>query len=226
MVFGRFQGDKRLAVQRADLAESITLLADLERRLGDVSQLQREFSAVWGAGIPLGLAEEVAKARDLADLLDGRARMAARELPDFDEAAAFVKRQLGLLDQRWKAFVALLLARKTLANPAAGVGACQRALVALALDLYRQLRTHIDELEQIGHMSPDVAALSEGVKGANEALTLYRGTLSAGEGELPESSTAMIMDLISMLQSKLLWIEDHRASLAVQIAMRAAFRNA
>lgn len=239
MVFGRFQGDKRLDAQKKGLHETLDQLAEVQRQIGDTTLLQAGFAEVWD-GVPDDLRLTVGKARELADLLDERMAMARHELPNFDEAAAFLKTQTEGLTQRWRAFVTLLMARQTIAQgeirsvPAtrsASTMDCQRALIEIAGDLRDALRTHLDELTIVKaeHSRPwpellDLPAMARTVADVDSALDIYSQRLR-DEGELIEASTVSLMDIIAMLQARVATIEDQRVDLAADLMISTVMRN-
>lgn len=237
MVFGKFLGDRRLDAQKAKLAESRAKIAELETRMRGADDLYDEFSRVWGDGVPEDLPRRLGKARELADLLHQRVQMAKRELPNFDEAAALLKRDIPQLQQRWTAFVAILVARKELvgggsAYPLPGNEACQQKLIAMAEERYAAMRKHIDELAEIrpGHARPwpaslDIAMLERHITDIRGALDIYIGRLADGTGELPESSTATLFEIISQLENGITHVEEQRTQLAMDLAMHYVRAN-
>ncbi|UZK66745.1 hypothetical protein [Sphingomonas sp. M1-B02] len=239
MVFGSFRGDKRLQAQKAALRETLDALTEVERRISDTALLRQHFAAVWH-GVPDDVLIALGKARELGGLLDERAAMAQRELPAFDDAAAFFTRQVQGLERSWQAFLALLLARLTIAqgksravpathNPS--MAACQRALIEIASDLRNAVRTHLDELIPVkaDHEGPwperlDLAKIKRLVDEVGVALDIY-SQRSQDEGELPQASSATLMEMIATLQDSIATIEDQRVNLAAHMTITAAMRN-
>lgn len=239
MVFGRFRGDKRLDAQKAGLERSLDRLADMERRVRDTSMLSEGFALVW-EGIPADLTCELGQAREMADLLAARAAMAKLELPNFDDAAAHLVRQLDQFDEKWNAFVGLLMARQTIlqgecraveATRDPDMADCQRALIEMAGDFNKALRTHLDELAEVRPQESgawpaelDLAAAERSMRDADAALEIYRKRLGE-EGELVRKSTVSLVEIITVLQGLVAKIEGARVDLAAHLAISAVMRN-
>lgn len=242
MSFGRFAGDKKLEAQKAELSACAHQLYNLEQRTRSLDAIRLEFADVWSDenGIDKLLAK-IKKSRELLDHLERRIALAQGELPNFDGAAEFLKHEIPLLDRSWKAFLALLLARQTIARGEVdGLGpadcpsphACHRALVQIADELRSELRGEIGELAETeqGLDGPapeplDIAKIEGGVAETAGTLESYRERLGDGAGELPEAAVAALMDMIWMMESSVLAMHDHRARLAVHNLTRIALRN-
>lgn len=222
MAFGKFMGDKRLDAQKAGLAESKAKLDALEAWVRNSDDLYDQFAPVWGDGVPQELTERLGKARELADLLYQRTLMTKRELPNFDEAADLLARDLPQMEERWKAFVAILIAREAIvgegsAPPMPTNAECQHQLMAMAKERFAAMRTYLDELAEIrpDHEGPWPPALDLPVLEANMAdirgvMDIYIERLAEGAGELPESATCMLFDIVAKLENGITLVEDQR----------------
>lgn len=239
MVFGKFRGDKKLDAQKEGLRQSLDRLVKLEARMRDPSVLAKGFALVW-EGVPADMTRELAGAREIADLLAARAAMAKFDLPNFDDAAALLVRQLDQLDETWNAFVGLLMARQTIlqgecrAVPATrnpSTADCQRALVEMAGDFNKALRKHLDELAEIRPQESggwptelDLAAAERSMRDAEAALEIYRKRLSE-DGELVRRSVVSLVEIITILQGLVARIEDARVNFAAHLAISAVMEN-
>jgi hypothetical protein len=239
MVFGRFQGDKKLDAQRAGLNQTLESLATLEQGIAGAEA----YGEVWDAagGIPADIPDRLAKARELGGLLAERMAMARRELPAFDDAAVYFRKLVGSIEQRWKAFLGLQMARRTIldgevkavaATLHPSVEQCQRAMIEIAWDFHGPLEKHIDELGPVraDFDGPwpewlDLEKMRIGVDDVRRALEIYAERLGDGQGELPEASTVSLMEMIAMMQNSITLIEEQRVQLAMHLAMSAVMRN-
>lgn len=238
MGFGKFLGDKGLDAQKAGLAESLALLASIERRVEASYDLYEQFTDVWGDGVPEDLTTRLGLLRKIGDLLDQRVKMAKRELPDFDTSAALLKDGLPALDQQWTVFAAMLLARKTIAEkrgsprPEPGVEECQYALIGLVNEALGELRTHLDELTPIRarRSGPwpamlDLERFERCYLDMRGAIDVYHERLREGQGKMPDVSTCTLMEMLTMAQNSVMVIEDQRVNLAMDSLMRDVMRN-
>ena len=243
MIFGKFRGDRKLDAQREGLNATLVLLDTLERSVANPDAVHEAFGEVWDAagGVPADLSDGLVRARELGDVLAERLAGARKELSEFDDAAALLKRLVGSIDRDWKAFLALQMARRTILDGGSATVAptlnpsveeCQHAMLEMAWDFHAALAKHLDELGPVradfDGPWPDVLDLEKMRAGLNDirgALDIYSGRLSDGQGELPAESTVGLMEMISRMQNSIIQIEDQRVQLAMHLAMSAVMRN-
>lgn len=242
MAFWRFGADEGLGAQRVALTEVAARCDDLERRLGNSASIKAEFARVWRDDATMdGLFRRLGQARTMIGLQQQRLEIARRELPSFDKPVADTKLYLAAIDRDFRHLVATLFARHLIANEAGAESservrvadelACQRALLRAASTLRETLKTHFDGLSALDPAGRanwpetlDLTNMERGLTDVGAALETYAERLASAAQPLSQDSTVRMADIVTTLDSWIGRIGDARADLAMDIAMRAAFR--
>jgi hypothetical protein len=241
MALGWLGDSKKLAQQKAALAECMKSLAHLERRVAHFAHLEATFADVWpqSSSVPEELRAKTTELRKLAELLAQQAAPAKRELANFDDDIGLMNEVLPLLHRDWQAFAGILVARRSIASGELAIAPssdpptvtdCQRALIAIAESQRDRLRRHVDELSAVKPTFDgpwpedlDLAKVDTGIRDVSGALDVYRERIRGGE--LAIDSTSTLWEMIEIMQASLATIQHRRPELALHTLMKGMFDN-
>ncbi len=243
MVFGRKGvGDAELVAQRERLAQTQSLLVNLEQAAGRFGAYRAQFPDVWFESDEV--ADAMVKIREARELFEhDKAHLsgAVHAIPGFDDELGVIDRLLQAKLIVLDSFAAVLIGRQHIWNAGGHVSGdtfdptireCQQALHGSASQLADAVQEHINELSAIHEKHRDIwppnldlVHLQNYLNEGRQTLEFYRDQLESHREALPPESSISLLMLAQRMEQGVEMIEGERANLALAVLTRAGLKN-